>query len=223
LAVKIRLKKMGAKKKPFFRVVAADTRSPRDGRFIELLGYYNPMTDPPDLKFDEDKVYKWLDAGAEPTESAAQLLKRAGLLERWQLLKQGVKISELDAKIAERREKQPKPIPKEVKEAAREKKAEEKKEAEAPAEVKEQKAEVEAKPEEQKTEAEVKPEEQKAEAEAKPEEQKAEAEAKPEEPKAELEAKPEEPKAKVEAKPEETQKTEEPDKTEEPADDEKKE
>lgn len=124
MAVKIRLKKMGAKKKPFFRVVAADVRSPRDGRFIELLGYYNPMTDPPDLKFDDDKVFKWLDAGAEPTEAAGQLLKKAGLLERWQLLKQGVKISELDSKIAERREKQPTAIPEKEKEAAKKKKAE---------------------------------------------------------------------------------------------------
>ena len=131
MAVKIRMKRMGAKKKPFFRVVAADARSPRDGRFIELLGYYNPMADPPDLKFDDDKVFKWLDAGAEPTESVRQLLKQAGLLERWQLLRQGVKISELDSKIAERREKQPKPIPKEEKKAAREKKAAEKEKAEA--------------------------------------------------------------------------------------------
>lgn len=131
MAVKIRLKKMGAKKRPFYRLVAADIRSPRDGRFIELLGYYNPMTDPPDMKFDDDKVYKWLDSGAEPTPNAAQLLKKAGLLERWQLLKQGVKVSELDAKIAERREKQPKPISEAEKEAAKKKKMEEKREQEA--------------------------------------------------------------------------------------------
>jgi small subunit ribosomal protein S16 len=109
LAVKIRLKKMGSKKRPFFRFVAADVRSPRDGRFIEVLGYYNPMTDPPDVKLDDDKIYKWLNAGAEPTENVAQLLRKAGLLERWQLLKQGVKISELDAVIDERRAKQPSP------------------------------------------------------------------------------------------------------------------
>ena len=108
---------MGSKKRPFFRIVATDSRSPRDGRFIEILGYYNPMVDPPDIKFDDDKVYKWLDVGAEPSSNVAQLLKRAGLLERWRLLKQGVKISELDAKIAERREKQPKPKPKEEREA----------------------------------------------------------------------------------------------------------
>ncbi|MCK4236314.1 MAG: 30S ribosomal protein S16 [Candidatus Krumholzibacteria bacterium] len=111
MAVKIRMKKMGSKKRPFYRIVAADSRSPRDGRFIEMLGYYNPMSDPPDIKFDDDKVFKWLDNGAKPTQNTAQLLRKAGLLERWQLLKSGVKISELDSKIEERRKKQPKPLP----------------------------------------------------------------------------------------------------------------
>lgn len=119
MAVKIRMKRMGSRKRPFFRVVAADMRSPRDGRFIEVLGYYNPMVDPPDIKFDEDKVYKWLNVGAELSGNVAQLLKKMGLLERWQLLKQGVKVSELDAKIAERREKQPKPMNKEERETVK--------------------------------------------------------------------------------------------------------
>lgn len=118
MAVKIRLKKMGSKKRPFFRVVAADSRSPRDGRFIENLGYYNPLSDPPDIKLDDDKVYEWLGKGAIPTENAANILRKAGLLEKWQLVKQGVKISELDARIEERREKQPRPEVK--KEVARE-------------------------------------------------------------------------------------------------------
>jgi small subunit ribosomal protein S16 len=112
LAVKIRMKRMGSKKRPFFRIVAADSRSPRDGRFIESLGYYNPVPDPPEINFDEDKVYKWLDNGAKPTKNAAQILRQAGLLERWQLLKQGVKIHELSAKIEERRTKQPVSHPK---------------------------------------------------------------------------------------------------------------
>jgi len=141
LAVKIRLKKMGSKKKPFFRFVAADVRSPRDGRFIEVLGYYNPMTEPPDIKLDDDKIFKWLDAGAEPTESVAQLLRRAGLLERWQLLKQGVKISELDAVIEERRTKQPSPLPPEEKRAAKKKE-----EAEVPPKDEEKKEEAEVPP-----------------------------------------------------------------------------
>lgn len=123
MAVKIRLKKMGTKKRPFYRFVAADVRSPRDGRFIETLGYYNPLTDPPEIKFDEDKVYKWLGNGAKPTANAASLMRKAGLLERWRLLKAGVAISELDAKIEELREKQPSPKPKTEKKKVSRKKA----------------------------------------------------------------------------------------------------
>lgn len=111
MAVKIRLKKMGSKKRPFYRVVVADSRNPRDGRFVETLGYYDPMSDPPRIELDDDRVYKWLDNGATPTENAAQILKHAGLLERWQLLKRGVQISDLEAKIEEIRAKQPKPQP----------------------------------------------------------------------------------------------------------------
>ena len=108
MAVKIRLKRMGSKKRPFYRLIAADSRSPRDGRFLENLGHYNPMVEPVEIKIDEDKVYKWLGNGAQPTVSAANLLKAQGILERWELFKSGVKIAELDAKIAERRLKQPK-------------------------------------------------------------------------------------------------------------------
>ncbi len=105
---------MGSKKNPFFRIVAADSRFPRDGRFIEMLGFYDPMTEPANIKIDEDKLYKWLDDGAKPTDNTADVLKKAGLLERWQLLKSGVKISELDEVIEARREKQPKPEGKKV-------------------------------------------------------------------------------------------------------------
>jgi len=161
LAVKIRLKRMGSKKRPFFRVVAADSRSPRDGRFIETLGYYNPMADPPEIKFDDDKVYKWLDNGAIPTENARQLLRKAGLLERWRLLKQGVKISELDAKIEELRAKQPKPIPEEEKRARKEAK----KKAKAEAEKQEKKEEEAEKSTEEKKEEEAPAGEGEAEAE----------------------------------------------------------
>ncbi len=99
---------MGAKKHPFYRIVAADARAPRDGRFIEILGFYDPMTDPANIKIDEDKLYKWLDNGAIPTENMASVLKKEGLLEKWQLLKSGVKVSEIDSVIEARREKQPK-------------------------------------------------------------------------------------------------------------------
>src|SRR5436309_2705292 len=80
--VKIRLRRMGAKKHPFYRLVVADARSPRDGRFIEHLGYYDPMTDPVQVKIDVDKVMKWLQQGAQPSEAARSLLKREGILER---------------------------------------------------------------------------------------------------------------------------------------------
>ena len=73
---------MGAKKHPFYRLVVADARSPRDGRFIEHLGYYDPMTDPVVIKIDGDKVVRWLQQGAQPTEAARSLLKREGILER---------------------------------------------------------------------------------------------------------------------------------------------
>ena len=77
--VKIRLKRMGANKKPFYRVVVADSRAPRDGKFIEEIGYYNPMTDPADLKIDEEKAQKWLGTGAQPTETVSKIFKAAGI------------------------------------------------------------------------------------------------------------------------------------------------
>jgi len=80
MAVKIRLKRMGAKKAPFYRVVVADSRSPRDGRFIEEIGYYDPNQDPSVIKIDNEKASKWLANGAQPTETAAKLLKIAGVL-----------------------------------------------------------------------------------------------------------------------------------------------
>jgi small subunit ribosomal protein S16 len=80
--VKIRLRRMGAKKHPFYRLVVADARSPRDGRFIEHLGYYDPMKDPVEVKIDAEKVRRWLLQGAQPSEAARSLLKREGILER---------------------------------------------------------------------------------------------------------------------------------------------
>ena len=102
---------MGTKKRPFWRVVAIDTRSPRDGRFIDIVGYYNPMVEPPQIKMDDDKVYYWLNNGALPSEKVRQLFKKLGLMERWQLMKKGVKIHELDAAIEAKRAKQPKADP----------------------------------------------------------------------------------------------------------------
>ncbi len=110
MSVKLRMRRMGTKKRPFWRIVAIDTRSARDGRFIDIVGYYNPMVDPAELKVDEDKVYRWLDNGALPTPKVEQLLRKLGLMERWRMLRAGVTIQDLDAKIAEKRVKQPKRV-----------------------------------------------------------------------------------------------------------------
>ena len=101
---------MGTKKRPFWRIVAIDTRGARDGGFIEIVGHYNPMVEPAEINMDEDKVYKWLSNGALPSPKVEQLLRKLGLMERWRMLRGGVKIQELDAKIAERRAKQPKRV-----------------------------------------------------------------------------------------------------------------
>ncbi len=79
--VKIRLKRMGMKKKPFYRVVVADERSPRDGRFIEEIGYYDPMKKPSDIKINKEKALDWMKKGAQPTDSVRILLKRSGVIE----------------------------------------------------------------------------------------------------------------------------------------------
>ncbi len=81
MAVKIRLRRMGAKKAPFYRVVVADSRYPRDGRFIEEIGYYNPMTNPAEIKIDVDAAKKWIANGAQPTETAKSLLKKTGAID----------------------------------------------------------------------------------------------------------------------------------------------
>ncbi len=81
MAVKMRLKRMGAKKAPFYRVVVADSRSPRDGRFIEEIGYYNPLTNPAEIKIDAEKAQKWIGNGAQPTETVKALLKKSGIVD----------------------------------------------------------------------------------------------------------------------------------------------
>ena len=81
MAVKIRLKRIGSKKNPFYRVVVADERSPRDGKFIEEIGYYNPLTDPADIKIDNEKALAWIAKGAQPTDTVRDLLVKSGALE----------------------------------------------------------------------------------------------------------------------------------------------
>ena len=81
MAVKIRLKRMGAHKKPFYRVVVADSRSPRDGKFIEEIGFYNPLTDPEDIKIDGELAKKWISNGAQPTDTVKSLFRKSGIIE----------------------------------------------------------------------------------------------------------------------------------------------
>ncbi|PZN11992.1 MAG: 30S ribosomal protein S16 [Bacillota bacterium] len=88
MALRMRLRRMGAKNNPFYRVVVADARSPRDGRFVDEVGYYNPTTDPATVKIDEEKALEWLRKGALPTDTVRVLLKRAGVLDRLQQQKQ---------------------------------------------------------------------------------------------------------------------------------------
>lgn len=81
--VKIRLRRVGAKKKPSYRVVVADSRAPRDGGFIEILGHYNPLTDPETVVIDEEKALHWLSQGAQPTATTARLLSKTGIMEKF--------------------------------------------------------------------------------------------------------------------------------------------
>ncbi len=83
MAVKLRLKRMGAKKKPFYRVVAADSRTKRDGITIEDIGYYNPVTEPAEVKIDEEKALAWLSKGAQPTDTVRDLLSKYGIMKKF--------------------------------------------------------------------------------------------------------------------------------------------
>lgn len=81
--VKLRLKRMGAKKAPSYRIVAADSRAPRDGRFIEIIGFYNPRTNPAEIKIDEEKALKWLADGAQPSDTVRSLLSKQGIMKKF--------------------------------------------------------------------------------------------------------------------------------------------
>ena len=83
MAVKLRLKRMGAKKRPFYRVVAADSRSPRDGKFIETVGTYNPITEPAEIKIDEELALKWLKNGDITTDTVRNLFKQKGIMQKF--------------------------------------------------------------------------------------------------------------------------------------------
>ena len=86
--VKIRLRRVGSKKKPSYRLVVADARAPRDGAFINILGYYNPLTDPETVVIDEEKALNWIRQGAQPTATAARLLSKVGVTEKFEPIKE---------------------------------------------------------------------------------------------------------------------------------------
>ena len=83
MAVKIRLTRMGSKKRPSYRIVATDSRSPRDGKYLELIGFYNPLTEPAEVKINEEAALKWLNNGAIMTDTAKDLLKKAGIIKKF--------------------------------------------------------------------------------------------------------------------------------------------
>jgi len=110
--VKIRLRRVGAKKQPSYRVVVTDSRAPRDGRFIEAIGFHNPRTEPETVQIKEGRALHWLSVGAQPTESVARLLDKQGTMARFERLKQGESIEVLVAEAEEAARAAPGPSPK---------------------------------------------------------------------------------------------------------------
>lgn len=93
MAVKIRMRRMGAKNRPSFRFVATDSRMPRDGRFIEILGYYSPIDKPAKVNVKEERIYHWLKQGATPSDTVNSILKQIGLMRKWEMMKKGEDVS----------------------------------------------------------------------------------------------------------------------------------
>lgn len=105
--VKIRLRRVGLKGQTSYRIVVADKESPRDGRFLEILGFYNPRTKPATIEVKEDRVYDWMSKGAQPSESVAQLFKTCGLMDRFARFKTGEKVETLLAEAEKARQANP--------------------------------------------------------------------------------------------------------------------
>ena len=110
--VKIRLRRVGAKKQPSYRIVVADSRAPRDGRFIEVIGFYNPRTEPETVKIQEDRALHWLNVGAQPTEAVVRLLNKQGTMARFERLKKGESLETLLAEAEEAAQAAPDVSPK---------------------------------------------------------------------------------------------------------------
>lgn len=108
--VRLRLRRIGLKGQPTYRIVAAEKEAPRDGRFLEILGVYNPRTDPATIKLQEDRIYHWMKNGAQPSESVAQIFKSAGVLDRFDRFKKGEAVETLVAEAAEAETKRAAPV-----------------------------------------------------------------------------------------------------------------
>ncbi|QOJ28548.1 MAG: 30S ribosomal protein S16 [Ignavibacteriales bacterium] len=100
MAVKLRLRRMGKKRQPYYKLVAADSRSPRDGKFLEAVGIYNPMTQPHQLEISEEAAIKWLQNGAQPTDTVKSLLSQKGIMLKYDLLKRGLAPEAIEAEVA---------------------------------------------------------------------------------------------------------------------------
>jgi small subunit ribosomal protein S16 len=98
--VRLRLRRVGAKGQPSYRIIAADKESPRDGRFLEILGFYNPRTEPATITLKEDRIFEWMKLGAQPSESAEKIFKTAGLIDRYARYKAGEALETLLAEAA---------------------------------------------------------------------------------------------------------------------------
>lgn len=101
MAVKLRLRRMGKKKQPIYKIVAADVRSPRDGRFLEAIGLYNPLTNPHSVEIKEERVLHWLNNGAQPTKTVKSLLRQKGITLKHELIKKGVEEDKIESKLSE--------------------------------------------------------------------------------------------------------------------------
>ncbi len=122
MAVKLRLQRLGKKKQPFYRIVAADSRSPRDGKFIEVVGTYNPRFNPPEVVIKEVKALKWLKNGAQPTDTVRSLLKKEGILLKYHLLRKKVEPEKIEAIVQEFKAKQQEKLKKLTEEPKKKKK-----------------------------------------------------------------------------------------------------
>ena len=106
MSVKLRLQRLGKKRQPFYRIVAADARSPRDGKFIEVVGTYNPRTNPPEVLIKEDRAIKWLKNGAQPTDTVRSLFRKEGILLKYHLMRKKVEPEKIEEALQQFKAKQ---------------------------------------------------------------------------------------------------------------------